>query len=53
MGDPPDSADACFAVMLSGQEVALKIQAEPFTREGGMHIMTEPVEIIELKFIYE
>jgi cyclophilin family peptidyl-prolyl cis-trans isomerase len=48
-GDP--DSDSCFARVVRGEEVAVKIQALPFKRESGLHILQEPVEIRSMRVI--
>ena len=48
-GDP--DSDSCFAKIVRGEEVAVRIQKQPFKREGGLHILVKPVEIISMKII--
>lgn len=46
----PQSADACFGVITKGQDVAVRIQQLPYHKQGGLHILRQPVEILKMAF---
>ena len=50
-GDP--DSDAAFGKLISGQEVAQKIQKLPFERKGGMHILKKLVVIQSMRVVGE
>jgi hypothetical protein len=46
----PES-DSCFAKILQGSHVADIIQKLPYTNEGGLHILKQPVLIKSIKIV--
>jgi len=48
-GDP--ESDSCFAKLVSGSEVADKIQSLPYNSDSGLHILVKPARIISATII--